>query len=140
MPHIQRGEYPPNWKEIATQIKDGANWRCERCDHAHDVPAGYMLTVHHLDGNKSNCDWWNLPALCQRCHLTIQAKVVMERVWMFPHSEWFRPYVAGYYASIQGYPTDREYVFENMNELLAHGGPRELVFNHDNDLRKHETD
>ncbi|GAH88897.1 unnamed protein product, partial [marine sediment metagenome] len=28
-----------------------------------------MLTVHHLDGNKANCEDWNLAALCQRCHL-----------------------------------------------------------------------
>lgn len=59
-----------------------------------------ILTVHHLDGDKANCRWWNLAALCQRCHLEIQAKVVMERVYPFPHSEWFKPYVAGYYAFV----------------------------------------
>ncbi len=57
-----------------------------------------VLTVHHLDGDKANCRWWNLAALCQRCHLTIQGRVVMARVWPWEHTEWFRPYVAGYYA------------------------------------------
>ncbi len=57
-----------------------------------------MLGVHHLDMNPSNCAWWNIPALCQRCHLKIQHKVVMERYWMFDHSEWFQPYVAAYYG------------------------------------------
>jgi hypothetical protein len=68
---------------------------------AHGTPVDArwrILTVHHLDGNKGNCRWWNLVALCQRCHLQIQGKVKMERVYPWPHSEWFRPYVAGYYA------------------------------------------
>lgn len=65
--------YPANWKEIASQIKDLAGWKCEQCGHPHDIPAGYMLTVHHLDLDKANCDYTNLVALCQRCHLRIQA-------------------------------------------------------------------
>ena len=36
-----------------------------------------VLTVHHLDGDKANIRWWNLVALCQVCHLIIQAKVVL---------------------------------------------------------------
>lgn len=56
---------------------------------------------------------------CERCHLTIQAKVVMERYWMFEHTEWFKPHAAGYYASIQRLPQDREYVMANMEMLLA---------------------
>jgi hypothetical protein len=59
-----------------------------------------ILTVHHLDGIKTNCRWWNLVALCQRCHLTIQGRVNMSRVYPWPHSEWFKPYVAGYYALV----------------------------------------
>lgn len=115
------GQYTNDWKQIAIQIKDAANWCCIRCGHPHDPPAGYCLTVHHLDGNKSNMNWWNLPALCQRCHLQIQAKVIMHRQWYLPHSRWFRPYVAGYYASIHGLPTDREYVLAHEDELLAIG-------------------
>lgn len=125
MRNIISGEYPPNWKEIATQVKDAANWTCVRCQHPHDVKAGRMLTVHHLDGNKSNCAWWNLAPLCQACHLRIQAKVIMARQWYLPHTPWFRPYAAGYYASLNGFPTDREYVMENMDRLLAIGQGRE---------------
>lgn len=57
-----------------------------------------VLTVHHLDGDPANCRWFNLACLCQRCHLTIQGKVVMARRWLHQHSDWFRPYAAGYYA------------------------------------------
>lgn len=55
-------------------------------------------TVHHFDGNKSNCEWWNLLALCQRCHLTIQGKVDPQQPYMFEHSDWLKPYVAAFYA------------------------------------------
>ncbi len=57
-----------------------------------------ILTVHHLNGIKYDCRWWNLVSLCQRCHLTIQGKVYMDRPWTKPHSDWFRPFVAGFYA------------------------------------------
>lgn len=100
-------EYPPNWKEIAKAVKDAADWKCVRCGHFHDPQAGYCLTVHHLDIDPSNCAWWNIPALCQRCHLHIQSKVVMEREYMFEHSEWFKLYVyAYYYARDNGAPKE----------------------------------
>lgn len=79
-----------------------------------------VLTVHHLDGDKANVRWWNLVALCQRCHLEIQAKVVMERVYPHEHSPWFRPYVAGYYAWVYlKEELTRAEVEERMDELLA---------------------
>jgi hypothetical protein len=112
------GEYPPNWDEIALRVKREADWKCVRCKHIHQPEKGYCLTVHHLDLNKSNCEWWNIPPLCQRCHLRIQSRVVMERWWMFDHSSWFVPYVAGYYANLAGLPTDREYVEQHAEELL----------------------
>lgn len=115
------GEYPPNWSEIATFVKDVAGWCCVRCGHEHDPKTGYTLTVHHLDMDPSNCAWWNIPALCQRCHLSIQSRVIMHRQWFLPHSEWFKPYVAGYYASVHGLPTDKEYVLAHIDELLAIG-------------------
>lgn len=79
-----------------------------------------VLTVHHLDGNKANCRWWNLVALCQRCHLAIQGKVVMARVWPWEHSDWFKPYVAGFYASAYlKEELSREQVEARLDELLA---------------------
>ena len=123
MPRKSIGEYPANWKEIATAVKDAADWKCVRCGHPHDIPAGFMLTVHHLDMDPSNCAWWNCVALCQKCHLQIQHKVVMERFWMFDHSEWFRPYLAGYYAVRTGWVSTKDYqeslrVFTREEALL----------------------
>ena len=140
--------YPIDWDELSKQVKKEAGWMCVRCGHPDDpeactalgvrrgrLPCTHkcthpangkqrMLTVHHLNGNKSDCRWYNLVSLCQVCHLHIQSKVVMERPWMFDHSTWFRPHVAGYYAYQNGLPHDREYVMAHLEELLEFGKPQ----------------
>lgn len=86
-----------------------------------DVEARFrILTVHHLDGEKANCLWWNLIALCQRCHLNVQRRVIMGRAYIFEHTPWFKPYAAGFYAwkYLQEYP-DREETMRRLDELLA---------------------
>lgn len=115
-----RGEYPPDWPDIAMDVKCDAKWRCVRCGHPHDCKGGYVLTVHHLDGDKGNCRWWNLLPLCQRCHLYIQARVDPRQPYIFEHSAWFRPYVAGFYAwKYLGEEFTREQAVARMDELLA---------------------
>lgn len=94
-------------------------------DSRHNAAGGYdvrwrILTVHHLNGAKLDCRWWNLAALCQRCHLTIQGKVWMGREWTREHSPWFRPYAAGHYAlKYLGVELTRTQVEARMPELLA---------------------
>lgn len=85
------------------------------------VQARYrILTVHHLDEDKMNCRWWNLVALCQRCHLRMQRQVVMNRPWHFEHSEWFKPYAAAFYAfKYLGEDLTREETMKRQDELLA---------------------
>jgi 5-methylcytosine-specific restriction endonuclease McrA len=92
----QADGYPDNWDEIARRIKRKAGFKCERCGHANDRNAGRVLTVHHLVPIKSLCEDWNLAALCQKCHLHIQAKVDMYQVYMFAHSTWFIPHLEGF--------------------------------------------
>lgn len=88
--------------------------------HAGEQAAWRVLTVHHLNGVKHDCRWWNLVSLCQRCHLTIQGKVYMERPWNTPHSEWFKPFVAGFYAwKYLDEELTPEQVIERLEELLA---------------------
>lgn len=70
------GGYPDNWREVAQAIKDLAGWHCEKCGHHHNPRAGYMLGVHHIDGDKGNNLDTNLIALCQRCHLRAQARLI----------------------------------------------------------------
>jgi len=78
-----------------------------------------ILTVHHLNGDKADCRWWNLASLCQRCHLTIQGKVEMDRPYNRPHSDWFIPYVCGFYAAkYLGEDLTREEALNRQEELL----------------------
>ena len=81
-------DYPPNWPEIAKQIKAEAGWCCEHCGHPHCVKTGHVLTVHHLDMDKAHCDRSNLVALCQRCHLSIQARYTPGQLWLFQAPAW----------------------------------------------------
>ena len=78
---IQQGEkkisnYPKNWTEIATKIKKRAGFRCEQCGHPHNIRDCYILTVHHINGDKADCRDENLIALCQRCHLREEGKLI----------------------------------------------------------------
>jgi 5-methylcytosine-specific restriction endonuclease McrA len=116
-----KGDYPENWDEIASQTKEAADWKCIRCGAVHSPVNGYSLTVHHMDMDPSNNRWWNLLALCQRCHLHVQGKVILEQIWMFDHSDWIKPYVAGYYAYLQGLSDNREYIDNHLSDLLLLG-------------------
>jgi len=82
------GDYPANWPAIADRIKLRADWRCEHCEWPDDPKTGHTLTVHHLDGNKANCGDDNLVALCQRCHLHIQARYIPGQLWLFGRPAW----------------------------------------------------
>lgn len=79
-----------------------------------------ILTTHHFDGNKGNSAWWNLLCLCQRCHLQVQGKVDPETPYFLEHSEWIKPYVAGFYAAkYLKEDLTREQVGARLEELLA---------------------
>jgi hypothetical protein len=124
MPRRSTGVYPSNWDEIATAVKEAAGWRCVRCQHPHAPGVGRCLTVHHLDMNPANNRWFNTVALCQRCHLTIQGKVKMAQAYLYEHSEWFKPYVAGFYAfTVLGRDLTREEVDACTDYLLSAGQP-----------------
>ncbi len=93
------GSYPEDWPEIAERVKRAAGYRCEHCSHKHEPRAGYTLTVHHLDGDKSNCHWRNLVALCQKCHLHIQSIWRPGQLWLIDPPAWaiWRGHVPGIY-------------------------------------------
>lgn len=116
------GAYPDGWKEFAHRLKEEAGWKCVRCNHPHDPATGHTLTVHHLTMAKDEPfeHWWAFLPLCQRCHLSIQGRVVLDRPWvMVDHSDWFKPYVAGSYAKkYLGLELTRTEVEARIDELL----------------------
>jgi hypothetical protein len=136
-----RNAYPAEWPLVSYAVKLAAGWRCIRCGHLDPRRGGgqgrcdkhcthspdgkpRVLTVHHLDGDKANLAWWNLLALCQVCHLGIQARVIPERRWLWEHSPWFRIYVAGFYAAFYGgLEIGRDEAESRIEELLLLGQP-----------------
>lgn len=135
------GETPGEWSPCDSQCRHGGPARARvtpdrpweqrpdasidqllfAIEQRNEVEAQWrVLTVHHFDGDKLNCRWWNLCALDQRCHLEIQGKVRMDRRWPHEHTAWFRPYVAGYYAWTKlGKDLSRPEVEARLDELLA---------------------
>jgi 5-methylcytosine-specific restriction endonuclease McrA len=91
-----------------------------------------VLTVHHLltgPEGKRNLRWWNLVSLCQRCHLNVQRRVDLTVPWPWPHTDWFRPYAAGWYAwSYLGENLTREQTMGRLEELLALERKAERLF------------
>ena len=98
MPMI-RSLYPSNWEEIALQIKNESNWKCDQCgrecrrpgqkflefifpyletgrccqdDLNH--PQRFTLTVAHLNHRPGDCRRENLKALCSSCHCRYDSK------------------------------------------------------------------
>lgn len=82
-----------------------------------------ILTVHHLRSGaeaKRDLRWFNLMPACQRCHLQVQAKVQMDRVWPWEHTPWMRPFAAGFYAwRYLGLELTRTETMGRLDELLA---------------------
>lgn len=113
------GDYAPDGKETRRAARERAGNKCIRCASP-SVP-GRILTTHHLDGNKANDEWWNLLALCQVCHLKVQAKVDPRIPFFLEHSAWFKPYAAGFYAhKYEGRNITREEADVRQDELLRY--------------------
>lgn len=81
-----RDRYPDDWKTISVRIRKRAGNCCEGspghypgCRAQNGMPhpvtgSIVVLTVAHLDHRPENCADENLRAMCQRCHLTYDAK------------------------------------------------------------------
>lgn len=75
-----KSKYPENWKEISEYIRFvRAGNKCEFCSAENYCPhpvtgSKVILTVAHLDHDPENNDFDNLKALCQKCHLSYDAK------------------------------------------------------------------
>jgi len=72
-------DYPEDWDLIRARILKRAGNRCEWCKAENGQPnpatgSRVVLTIAHLDHNLAHSDDENLRALCQKCHLTYDAK------------------------------------------------------------------
>lgn len=103
-----RADAPDAGERVRSGLETQAAWR--------------ILTVHHLNERKHDLRWWNLAALCQRCHLVIQRKVTMDVPWPWEHSTWFQPHAAAWYAlKFLGEHLTYTETMGRLDELLALG-------------------
>lgn len=76
---MEKHRYPAEWKQIALEIKEAANWRCAECGMQCRRPGEPFdthkrtLTVHHINHTPEDCRRENLVALCSGCHLRADA-------------------------------------------------------------------
>jgi len=73
---INYKDYSNNWKWLSKQIRQREGNKCYFCGAENGKPhwktgSKVVLTVHHIDGDKTNNNLLNLLALCQRCHLRL---------------------------------------------------------------------
>lgn len=107
----------PEWTELHLA---GPVWTRFNPRDTHVEAKWRILTVHHFDGDKANDRWWNHLPLCQKCHLQFQNKVDPNVPYFFEHSEWLKPFVAGFYAKkYEGADLTREQVNARLDELLG---------------------
>ncbi|MBW4457946.1 MAG: HNH endonuclease [Nostoc indistinguendum CM1-VF10] len=78
---MSRTRYSPDWKQIATAVKNSSDWRCSRCERPCLRPGEkppeltlsqrrvYNLQVHHYNFDPSDNRRENLAPLCSSCHL-----------------------------------------------------------------------
>lgn len=120
---VPRGAYPDEWADLANLVKDEAGRCCVRCGAPHDPSKGRTLTVHHFDGDKANSARWNLMALCQACHLSVQARVDPPQGLMTIRSvsTWALPYVAGCIEAGES-PAPKDYDLAHARMLYTDAG------------------
>lgn len=72
---MKRELYPPNWDEIAYEVKDAAGWKCEPCGRQCYLPGEKVTdtrnvaTCAHINHDESDCRPENLVCACSVCHL-----------------------------------------------------------------------
>ena len=72
--------YPVHWHAIAMQIKNAADWKCQKCGKQCRRPGEPFdthkrtLTVSHLNHEPQDIRPENLMAMCAPCHLRYDAK------------------------------------------------------------------
>lgn len=77
---MEKERYPQNWKQIALEIKEKADWKCQKCGKQCRRPGEPFdthkrtLTVAHLNHTPEDISPENLKAMCAPCHLRYDAQ------------------------------------------------------------------
>ena len=77
---MEKHRYPKEWWQIARNIKEAADWKCQKCGKQCRRPGEPFdthkrtLTVAHLNHTPEDVRPENLMAMCAPCHLRYDAK------------------------------------------------------------------
>ncbi len=70
---ISENEYPKEFNnELKDKIRKRDDYTCQNCSMTEEeqlIVLGYILSIHHIDYNKENCDEKNLITLCLWCNI-----------------------------------------------------------------------
>jgi hypothetical protein len=72
---VDWSKYPSNWRQIANEVKEATDWKCQPCGKQCYRPGEpventqNVLTVAHINHIESDCSPENLVAACSVCHL-----------------------------------------------------------------------
>jgi len=73
-------EYPEAFSfQRKEAIRNRDHRTCQICGRHESQNGGEALSVHHIDGNKKNCEPSNLVALCRACHSRTYGRITNER-------------------------------------------------------------
>lgn len=68
-------DYPQEFnKELKDQIRNRDNHTCQNCgmtEEEHIIILGTVLSIHHIDYDKQNCNKENLITLCNQCNTRV---------------------------------------------------------------------
>ena len=76
---MDTAKYPANWKQIAQEVKEEADWQCEMCGKQCRRPGEPFdthrntATVSHRNHIEQDCRPCNLVCACAPCHLRYDA-------------------------------------------------------------------
>lgn len=73
--------YPPNWKDISAAFRKERRYVCEECGVACSAYP-QVTDAHHINGDKSNCEYSNLQCLCKFCHFKKHSHYNLDKVQM----------------------------------------------------------
>ena len=86
MPIYDKNRYGDNWKDIALQVKQSANWRCKHCGKECLRPGEkpkemsraewtlLTLSIHHANFTPEDNSVSNLIPLCAPCHIGLHGR------------------------------------------------------------------
>ena len=70
-----------NFDEFKEIIRSRDDYVCQNPDCHKNCNPNHKLCVHHIDGNKKNCEPWNLISLCKSCNIRAEGNKDFLRIW-----------------------------------------------------------